>query len=120
MAYLKPLCEGIAYPLCVAGSGGVTVGQCVTLSGADVVVAGATSGRILGVAKNTAAVGEPVAVNMCGGVYETSEFAGSPSANGLLSCDPSTKKLHPVGEGETAVAVAISVTSTRLVFKLLA
>ena len=120
MPYVEVKTPGFSYGLGrIQGAG--EPGQVVKLVDNDLFAVNDTpADRSFGVLVNRYADGERCAVYCDGGIYETDQVVGEPSAADMLACDAETGLLKSAGEGEFALAQAISFVAGILRFKLLA
>ena len=119
MPYVEGKVPGFAYGLgFIQGAG--EPGQAVKLVDDDLfAVNGTPADRSFGILVNRYADGEMCAVYCEGGIYETDQVVGEPTANDLLACDADTGLLKSAGEGEFPIAQTISFVAGVLRFKLL-
>ena len=119
MGYVEPKAPGFLWGLgTISGAG--SPGQCVRVAGDDVFAVNDDGDeRSFGVLAKAYADGEMCGVYCLGGVYETDQYAGNPSAGDALVCDAETGKLKPQDDETVVVAEALSVQSGVLRFKLL-
>jgi len=117
MAYLNANHPGLAYgDGYMQGAG--SMGQFVKAVGDDTFAVNTDPAvQSVGVLMKDYADGEMPAFWCCGGVYETDQFSGTITPNGMLQID-ANGKLTPATTG-LKVAQAISVSGGVLKFKLL-
>lgn len=114
---LSTLHPGLAYGAGTA-SEDISSGEFVKLSGADLFskVTDAAD-KAFGVVYRDITSGDYVTVYTSGGVFETDTFESGITAGDELEVNPATSTLQKAADGQV-VAVALSVTSTELKFKL--
>lgn len=114
---LSTLHPGLAYGAGTA-SEDINSGEFVKLAGADLFskVTDAAD-QSFGVAYRDSKSGDYVTVFTSGGVYETDVFTAGITAGDDLEVNPATATLQKATTGQV-VAVALSVSSTELKFKL--
>jgi hypothetical protein len=119
MPFINPAHRGLAYgDGYMQGDG--SLGQIVKIAGNDLFAVNATaSARSFGILIKDYKTGEMPGIYCGGGIYETDVFEGTINAGDLLKASAAGKLIAGVGEGDIAVAVAISVVSGTLKFRLL-
>ena len=119
MPYVQPLAPGFRYGLGnISGAG--EAGQLVKLSGDNVfTVNDAPAVRSFGMLAKAYKDGEMCGVFCLGGIYETDQFEGTPSAGDELACDADSSKLKVAEEGDFVVGEVILLSNGVLRFKLL-
>jgi hypothetical protein len=119
MAFINPAHRGLAYgDGYMQGDG--SLGQLVKIVGNDLFAVNATAAtRSCGVLIKDYKAGEMPAFYCQGGVYETDVFEGTIQAGDFLKASANGKLTAGIGEGDLAVAQAISVSGGTLKFQLL-
>ena len=119
MAYINPAHRGIAYgDGYMQGEG--SLGQLVKIVGNDLFAVNTGAAvRSCGILIKDYKAGDMPGFYCHGGVYETDVFEGTVQAGDFLKASANGKLTAGVGEGDVAVAQAISLVGGLLKFQLL-
>jgi hypothetical protein len=119
MPFINPAHRGLAYgDGYMQGDG--SLGQIVKIAGNDLFAVNTdATAQSFGVLIKSYKAGEMPGIYCGGGIYETDVFEGTINAGDLLKASAAGKLIAGVGAGDLAVAVAISVVSGTLKFRLL-